>query len=99
MTFITFGQNKVLIEKLSQRKFLSKFAWANESEDYDLKHFGALDTIFWEFDPGSGRTLAACLTHASRTEVKFSDLTLVANGWVTREEPAFQWGTTVGNDC
>ena len=26
MTFITFGQNKVLIDKLSQRKFLSKFA-------------------------------------------------------------------------
>ena len=24
---------------------------------------------------------------------------LVANGWVTREKPAFQWGTTVGNDC
>ena len=23
---------------------------------------------FGEFDPGSGRTLAACLTHASRTE-------------------------------
>ena len=46
MTFITFGQNKVLIDKLSQRKFLSKFARANESEDYDLKHFGALDTIF-----------------------------------------------------
>ena len=23
---------------------------------------------FREFDPGSGRTLAACLTHASRTE-------------------------------
>ncbi len=22
-----------------------------------------------EFDPGSGRTLAACLTHASRTEL------------------------------
>ena len=22
-----------------------------------------------EFDPGSGRTLAACLTHASRTEI------------------------------
>ena len=46
MTFITFGQNKVLIDKLSQRKFLSKFARANESEDYDLKRFGALDTIF-----------------------------------------------------
>ena len=24
---------------------------------------------FGEFDPGSGRTLAACLTHASRTEL------------------------------
>ena len=24
--------------------------------------------FFREFDPGSGRTLAACLTHASRTE-------------------------------
>ena len=26
-----------------------------------------LDKFFGEFDPGSGRTLAACLTHASRT--------------------------------
>jgi hypothetical protein len=25
-------------------------------------------TFYGEFDPGSGRTLAACLTHASRTE-------------------------------
>ena len=39
-----------------------------------------------EFDPGSGRTLAARLTHASRTELiflKFSDgreINLVANG-------------------
>ena len=24
--------------------------------------------LYWEFDPGSGWTLAACLTHASRTE-------------------------------
>ena len=24
--------------------------------------------LFGEFDPGSGRTLAACLTHASRTD-------------------------------
>ena len=47
--------------------------------------------IFREFDPGSGRTLAACLTHASRTEilqmkssVGFSNI-LVADGWVTRE--------------
>ncbi len=39
-----------------------------------------------EFDPGSGRTLAACLTHASRTDdigLKFSDgkpIKLVADG-------------------
>ena len=26
--------------------------------------------IFWEFDPGSGWTLAACLTHASRAEIR-----------------------------
>ena len=25
--------------------------------------------FFREFDPGSGRTLAACLTHASRTGI------------------------------
>src|ERR671910_244548 len=25
------------------------------------------EVIYGEFDPGSGRTLAACLTHASRT--------------------------------
>ena len=25
--------------------------------------------FFREFDPGSGRTLAACLTHASRTKL------------------------------
>ena len=30
--------------------------------------FGGVGAIFFgEFDPGSGRTLAACLTHASRT--------------------------------
>ena len=30
--------------------------------------------LFGEFDPGSGRTLAACLTHASRTERPFGVL-------------------------
>jgi hypothetical protein len=33
-----------------------------------------LNNFFGEFDPGSGRTLAACLTHASRTE-NFSEFT------------------------
>ena len=38
------------------------------------------DVLDGEFDPGSGRTLAACLTHASRT-MKWGLLHgLVANG-------------------
>ena len=52
-----------------------------------------------EFDPGSGRTLAACLTHASRTGYDSSELYLVANGWVTREQPASLRGITTGNGC
>ena len=38
--------------------------------------------FFGEFDPGSGRTLAACLTHASRTERPATLVvgTRVANG-------------------
>ena len=39
-----------------------------------------------EFDPGSGRTLAACLTHASRTVRPFRGYTSgerVSNTWVT----------------
>ena len=50
-----------------------------------------------EFDPGSGRTLAARLTHASRTEKMISVIFLVADGWVTREEPAFESGIASGN--
>ena len=42
----------------------------------------ALWFLYGEFDPGSGRTLAACLTHASRTKSDGSLLLsiLVANG-------------------
>src|SRR3954463_79073 len=36
--------------------------------------------IYGEFDPGSGRTLAACLTHASRTRPLLREGVLVANG-------------------
>ena len=57
-----------------------------------LQRFNAfkwrLNTIYKEFDPGSGRTLAARLTHASRTESRgacFSWLSgeRVSNAWVT----------------
>ena len=33
-----------------------------------LMEWTVMVCFFGEFDPGSGRTLAACLTHASRTE-------------------------------
>ena len=42
--------------------------------------------IYGEFDPGSGRTLAACLTHASRTGPRLrvgSSGEWVSNTWVT----------------
>jgi hypothetical protein len=42
--------------------------------------------FFGEFDPGSGRTLAACLTHASRTDHPLRGVVSgerVSNTWVT----------------
>ena len=53
---------------------------------------GANHILTWEFDPGSGWTLAACLTHASRTELfrwsfrmDFKQFSggRVSNAWVT----------------
>ena len=40
--------------------FCSAFVWGGVV-------VGLVIIIHGEFDPGSGRTLAACLTHASRT--------------------------------
>ena len=45
----------------------------------DLSGASCLDTIYREFDPGSGRTLAACLTNASRTRNDASVLFRVAD--------------------
>src|SRR5699024_11309420 len=45
---------------------------------------GCLD-LYGEFDPGSGRTLAACITHASRTVRPLRGYTSgerVSNTWV-----------------
>jgi hypothetical protein len=47
---------------------------------------GMSDDLDGEFDPGSGRTLAACLTHASRAERPLrghSSGERVSNTWVT----------------
>ena len=45
-----------------------------------------IEFFFGEFDPGSGRTLAACLTHASRTMIRFRpgiSGERVSNTWAT----------------
>ena len=52
--------------------------------DFGFAH-GWWGFLFGEFDPGSGRTLAACLTHASRTERPLrghSSGERVSNTWV-----------------
>src|SRR5918911_592470 len=48
--------------------------------------FGFSVDIYGEFDPGSGRTLAACLTHASRTVKPL-------RGWISGERVSNTWAT------
>jgi hypothetical protein len=61
------------------------------------RELGVAQDLDGEFDPGSGRTLAARLTHASRARTRTSVLGRAANGCVTREQPAPKTGTTDGN--
>ena len=63
-----------------------------------FNYFGGIDVEreFWdwteEFDPGSDWTLAACLTHASRTAAWASAWWRVANGWVKHRNVPFGGG-------
>ncbi len=43
------------------------FLWLIDIASVSSRFSAAIKFIYGEFDPGSGRTLAACLTHASRT--------------------------------
>ena len=79
--------------KISETKRKSAMTKMSElSSENGLNSRGCLDIIFREFDPGSGRTLAACLTHASRTKLEswffgWKMIWLsggrVSNAWVT----------------
>ena len=61
-------------------------------------HFSTLKSFLdGEFDPGSGRTLAARLTHASRAVKAASAVHRAANGRVTRGQPAPLPGIAGGN--
>lgn len=54
---------------------LVSFVWISGFSDSNSTWpFGVGLFLFGEFDSGSGRTLAACLTHASRTERPFGVL-------------------------
>ena len=63
-----------------------------KEENHSRKRYW-INTFYGEFDHGSGRTLATCLKHASRT--RSSDL--VANGVVIREQRASKPGIYRGN--
>ena len=60
------------------------YAWSNKL-DLRVAPQGATKTVQnqtynGEFDPGSGRTLAACLTHASQGERFLRGIIKLANG-------------------
>ena len=54
--------------------------WLEKQQPDSSIGFGRCGDLDGEFDPGSGRTLAACLTHASRTRSRSLLRGTVANG-------------------
>ena len=65
-----FGKTMILAD-LFWGSIVSCFVSCREFGSFLLQLcFGVVVVLFFngEFDPGSGRTLAACLTHASRAE-------------------------------
>ena len=62
------------IEKNATWEIKLNSQFANEfwilSEPGKPEHQEEIQNQTQEFDPGSGRTLAACLTHASRAEIE-----------------------------
>ena len=99
---LLFDMNKVVVRTWNFESFLLLVnRWKSQLQlkqsdtsdsKVDFKNFGSLNTIFREFDPGSGWTLAACLTHASRTELLWWSFRMdlkqlsggrVSNAWVT----------------
>ena len=54
--------------------------WLSDLKTVHQLADGPSDDLDGEFDPGSGRTLAACLTHASRANEVPSGTDLAADG-------------------
>jgi hypothetical protein len=58
--------DKSMIKQTRAKGLFEKIVWhSSAEEEYPLMR-DVTTPFFREFDPGSGRTLAACLTHASR---------------------------------
>ena len=73
----------ILEENTTQTK--SKVKSKSSSKDW-ITLWGVLIQIFREFDPGSGWTLAACITHSSRTDEGLRPWVSggrVSNAWAT----------------
>ena len=79
--------NRVLINKTA-----CPARWGPSTEWPRTKDEVTHTNFLWEFDPGSGLTLAACITHASRTmkpnwslrsEIRWISGGRVSNAWVT----------------
>ena len=71
-------ENYILKQSKKEQIMLERIYWLNRLER------AAQIQFFREFDPGSGWTLAACITHSSRTECS-NTLSggRVSNAWVT----------------
>ena len=96
--FLSFAiMQNVLYRDFGKRNCFKKWLvseWRNErlSSKNGLNTGRCLDIIFREFDPGSGRTLAACLTHASRT-MKFWRRLRSTEGWISGGRVSNAWVT------
>ena len=55
-------------------------------------------SFFEEFDPGSGWTLAGCLTHASRTTLRGSGKR-ASNAYLTYPEVGNNYGDIANSQC
>ena len=81
------------IEGINSEEQSEKSQILKDSKKGSQSNLVRIKTFIWEFDPGSGWTLAACLTHASRTEtLRCGDFGQslwcfsggrVSNAWVT----------------
>ena len=72
LCILTKKNKKVKLKTLGMFKIKKKF---NQNQIFGFAQLSDkiinLKSIHGEFAPGSGRTLAACLTHASRTSISF----------------------------